>query len=87
MNMCERRGFLAKGLLAGEQLLQQQNLNRSQANTLTSLSGFMHLGLARQIPSSLPLSAKSEQTSTEKLKEDQISVVKRFSRSSNGLDQ
>lgn len=48
MNMCERRGFLAKGLLAGEQLLEQQNLNRSQAHT--SLSGFVHLGLARQFP-------------------------------------
>lgn len=48
MNMCERRGFLAKGLLAGEQLLEQQNLNRSQAHT--SLSGFVRLGLARQFP-------------------------------------
>lgn len=41
MNMCERRGFLAKGLLAGEQLLHRQNLNRSQANTLTHISQWL----------------------------------------------
>lgn len=86
MNMCERRGFLAKGLLAGEQLLRQQNLNRSQADTLTSLSAFVHLGLAKQLPHSLPLSVTSDQTTTGKL-EDRISVVNHFSRSRNGLDQ
>lgn len=69
--MCERRGFLAKGILAGEQLLQQQNLNWSQANTLTLISQWLCAsGLARQFfpPQLLPLCKKVNKLAQRNLK-------------------